>query len=1016
MIRPKKTTTTSMLFLPSSLVLGWLRISCCWWWCSSWFAAAQTTTTSSIALTPSSYNCEALAANFQVRWSVDIVNNNDVLNMELLLLEEQDSSLDNNNVYMSFGVSGEASRARMVGGDVVVADYWGGTPRAVDYLMSAKDECSSEDGVVFDTGVCPEDNASLNGFTNDIANVSGVRDTTTGLTLIQYQRPATLVTNVNDLAGSRQETPVDQAIDVTPGVFTTVIWALGLVQADTGYPSFHSIGYSEDLIQFEFGRQPVVDNCVPLVEVPVGGDDDDDDDGANSTTSNSTTTTPPPEEDSNSTLVDDDDDDDDDDDSDSAAVNNTTTTPSTGVNTTTTNNNNNTTNPYVRPVLTNVVEFRATIGPAGGVRGYQAITGGRTPSEDQVAWYINDILIPVIELRRGTTYTFYVNGGGNNNNNSAGDLNHPFYLTTSIAGGYNAKTRDNNNTVEEETILAGLETLNGGASYVATTVGPLCRFVETNESAAAAVGGYLEYFASLDTSCASNTTIIENAGVLQFTPDATTPDLIYYQSVTQTNLGWKMYVIDANAPSILSVDCETPTLGATPLRLTSEMTLSAILDPVQNVLHVDVVLNRLAWLAVAFTKNGRARMVGSEAVIGFPSADANNPATPAKFNINSKSLSGVVPMPAEQQTLTNATVTQTDTTTVLKFTKALFEEGEHPIYSDRPNIMLFAYGANNAGGVHISYGQLELLPNQCAVYIKDELQNGFALSQNQESGGEAGVGVAADLQRNLWVAHGVCAAIAWGILVPLAIGASLIRQVLIDIVGWSEGSWFQLHRGLNVLAALLTVAAFAIAVRAINQGTGDDSDPDHFDGDISLHRRVGLIIFILTLMQAINGALRPSAHGGGGQGSNSTSSSSKDKTQEFSGDMSKTIRGEMEQTENGDVGVTMGTDGEVEKVTSEEDPHQEKNATKAKTNTSDSSEDDHSGDEEKSMLRRSWEIFHRLLGFALLGLAWWQVQDGLAIFALRFDEDNMDTIFWIVVACISGLIGIVAIFGRLVLE
>ena len=44
-----------------------------------------------------------------------------------------------------------------------------------------------------------------------------------------------------------------------------------------------------------------------------------------------------------------------------------------------------------------------------------------------------------------------------------------------------------------------------------------------------------------------------------------------------------------------------------------------------------------------------------------------------------------------------------------------------------------------------------------------------------------------------------------------------------------------------------------------------------------------------------------------------------------------------------------------------------------------------------------------------------QIQDGLGIFATRFDEPNLDTVFWIVVSCIGGLVAVVAILGRTVL-
>lgn len=104
--------------------------------------------------------------------------------------------------------------------------------------------------------------------------------------------------------------------------------------------------------------------------------------------------------------------------------------------------------------------------------------------------------------------------------------------------------------------------------------------------------------------------------------------------------------------------------------------------------------------------------------------------------------------------------------------------------------------------------------------------------------------------RNLWIAHGAMAAIAWGILVPLAVGSSLIRNIL-EAIGLSKGSWFQIHRGLNSLAVLLTIVSFSIAVYIFNK----EGEDEHFSEET--HHTLGLIIFIFALLQALNGMLRP---------------------------------------------------------------------------------------------------------------------------------------------------------------
>lgn len=59
-------------------------------------------------------------------------------------------------------------------------------------------------------------------------------------------------------------------------------------------------------------------------------------------------------------------------------------------------------------MITNESVLTARIGPTGGKKGYNAITGTNSWG---IAWYINDLLIPEIQVVRGETYTFIVEGG-----------------------------------------------------------------------------------------------------------------------------------------------------------------------------------------------------------------------------------------------------------------------------------------------------------------------------------------------------------------------------------------------------------------------------------------------------------------------------------------------------------------------------------------------------------------------------------------------------------------------------
>ena len=62
---------------------------------------------------------------------------------------------------------------------------------------------------------------------------------------------------------------------------------------------------------------------------------------------------------------------------------------------------------------------------------------------------------------------------------------------------------------------------------------------------------------------------------------------------------------------------------------------------------------------------------------------------------------------------------------------------------------------------------------------------------------------------------------------------------------------------------------------------------------------------------------------------------------------------------------------------------------------------------EKSTTRIIWEYGHRIVGAAILGMAWWEVQDGISLFLERFpDSYNLTPVFWAVVISISGIVAL----------
>jgi Eukaryotic cytochrome b561 len=233
-------------------------------------------------------------------------------------------------------------------------------------------------------------------------------------------------------------------------------------------------------------------------------------------------------------------------------------------------------------------------------------------------------------------------------------------------------------------------------------------------------------------------------------------------------------------------------------------------------------------------------MIGSLAIIGIPGQTVGA-ANPGKYAINQKSLSGVSLLPDAQQTLMDGNIEQNDTHTMLTFTKRLVEPGEISIIADSTttNNFLAAAGTDiDILGFHVVRGNVGLGLSQCT-------SEGVAASSVQAA-------PETDPMKSSFKAHGWMAVIAWGILVPVAIGNSLCRHLIPG-----KGIWFQAHRALNSMAIALTIISFGVVVNAVQKSS---TVPDHFKSDpgaLGKHKTIGLVVFLLSLLQGIGGVMRP---------------------------------------------------------------------------------------------------------------------------------------------------------------
>lgn len=137
----------------------------------------------------------------------------------------------------------------------------------------------------------------------------------------------------------------------------------------------------------------------------------------------------------------------------------------------------------------------------------------------------------------GVTYTFLVEGGNDEHN---GARRHPLYLTTSEEGGFEYKTPVDR---RKERVLGGVGiTANG--TIMPTAEGRLCEWKITPATHIEDVDGAYSTFEEFQKTLLLDCETKGQPGMIRFTPDGKTPDLLYYQCYTHRYLGWKIRIVD----------------------------------------------------------------------------------------------------------------------------------------------------------------------------------------------------------------------------------------------------------------------------------------------------------------------------------------------------------------------------------------------------------------------------------------------------------------------------------------
>jgi len=201
--------------------------------------------------------------------------------------------------------------------------------------------------------------------------------------------------------------------------------------------------------------------------------------------------------------------------------------------------------------------FSLKVGPSGGPRGYEGITG--QPGSD-LAWYVNGLLVPELFLRREFTYNFQVEGGDDPHSPTH---YHPLIITDEPMGGYEQMTEDER---KKTRVLAGVEFTRRGQPRP-TAAGRLCLWRHTGQRDRrldSDITTYQKFRNSLQLFCEEG----GKSANLEVRPDNSWPDVVYYHSYTHPGMGWKINIVDrfnsgeSSSASPLTINLSYPILLA----------------------------------------------------------------------------------------------------------------------------------------------------------------------------------------------------------------------------------------------------------------------------------------------------------------------------------------------------------------------------------------------------------------------------------------------------------------------
>uniref|UniRef100_A0A1I7TJP9 DM13 domain-containing protein n=1 Tax=Caenorhabditis tropicalis TaxID=1561998 RepID=A0A1I7TJP9_9PELO len=186
--------------------------------------------------------------------------------------------------------------------------------------------------------------------------------------------------------------------------------------------------------------------------------------------------------------------------------------------------------PMSRRVLkgsANRINFTFQLGHIEHIKNYNGNL--RSP---KYVWHVNSVMSPDLYLKRHVTYKFNVEGG---RDKLLPDIYNPLYIGDDENGGYNELSQ---NEAERVTVYS--------PGPIDSHTGPLCLWMHNRDKTANEPETYLE--------CDGWP---EDVHSFAFTPNDTTPSVLYYNSANNFNMGGKIYIVD-ELPENVEDSAEVP--------------------------------------------------------------------------------------------------------------------------------------------------------------------------------------------------------------------------------------------------------------------------------------------------------------------------------------------------------------------------------------------------------------------------------------------------------------------------